>query len=110
MGDEFINFEQLNASSEIIYYSHTIRDNTFHNFIIKNTLHPFQPKEMDDLTYKIFILALKQIEKQNSYNNELMVRDGKNISEEELNSIINEMNGTLFKFEEFTKKIHIDLF
>ena len=110
MGNEILNFPQYNVSSEIIYYPHRINDNTFHHFIIKNQFPTMQPKEMDDLTFKVFILAKKQLEKKLSYSKEVMVKNGEEIPKNELDKIINEMNGNLFKIEEFTEKNYINLF
>jgi hypothetical protein len=110
MGNEIINFPQYNVSSEIIYYPHRINDNTFHHFIIKNQFPTMQPKEMDDLTFKVFILAKKQLEKKLSYSKEIMIKNGEEIPKNELDKIINEMNGVLFKIEEFTEKNNINLF
>jgi len=45
-----------------------------------------------------------------SYNKEIMVKNNEEIPKNELDKIINGMNGTLFKIEEFTKKHNIDLF
>ena len=110
MGNEILNFPQYNVSSEIIYYPHRINDNTFHHFIIKNQFPTMQPKEMDDLTFKVFILAKKQLEKKLSYSKEVMVKNGEEIPKNELDKIINEMNGNLFKIEEFTEDHYINLF
>jgi hypothetical protein len=110
MGDEILNFPQYNVSSEIYYSTNKIRENTFHNFTIKNEFHPMQPKEMDDLTFRIFILAIKKLEEKLSYRKELMIKNDEEIPKDELNKIINEMNGTLFKFEEFTEKHSINIF
>lgn len=110
MGNEILNFPQYNVSSEIIYYPHRINDNTFHHFIIKNQFPTMQPKEMDDLTFKVFILAKKQLEEKLSYSKEVMVKNGEEIPKNELDKIINEMNGNLFKIEEFTEDHYINLF
>lgn len=110
MGDEIIKFPQLNISSEIIYYPHKINDNTFHKFIIKNQFHTMQPKEMDDLTFRVFIIAMKGLNETLSYNKEIMVKNNEEIPKNELDRIINDMNRTLFKIEEFTQKYYIDLF
>ena len=110
MGDDILNFPQYNVSSEIIYYPHKINDNTFHNFIIKNQFHTMQPKEMDDLTFRVFLMVKKQLEKNLSYNKEIMIPNNKDIPKNELDKIINEMNGILFKIEEFTEKHSINLF
>jgi hypothetical protein len=69
-----------------------------------------QPKEMDDLTFKVFILAKKQLEKKLSYNKEIMLKNNEEIPQIELDKIINDMNGVLFKIEEFTEKNNINLF
>ena len=110
MGDDLITFTQLNVSSDIIYYSHKIHENIFHNFIIKNQLHAMQPKELDNLTFRVFLMAVKKLEEDLSYRKEIMIKGGDDLSKEVLDIIINEMNGTLFKFEEFTNKHYIDLF
>ena len=110
MGDEMLTFPQYNVSSSVIYYPHTIYDNTFHNFIVKNQFHVLQPEEMDNLTYTVFIKALNYLEKSLSYNKELIVANNEDIPKEELDKIVNEMNGILFKIEEFTEKQSINLF
>ena len=110
MGEEILTFPQYNVSSEITYYPHKVYENTFHNFIITNSFHAMQPKEMDDLIFRVFLLAKKQLGENLSYNKEIMVKDGEEISKTELDEIINEMNGVLFKIEEFTKKHSINLF
>lgn len=110
MSDDILNFEQYNVVSEIFYSAHIINENTFHNFIIKNTFHVTQPKEMDDLTFRIFLIAKQQLEKKLSYSKEVIVKNNEEIPKDELDKIINEMNGVLFKIEEFTKKHSIDLY
>jgi hypothetical protein len=110
MGDEILNFPQYNVSSEVIYYPHKIDDNTFHNFIIKNQFHTMQPKEMDDLTFRVYIAAKKQLEEKLSYSKEIMIKNNEEIPQIELDKIINDMNGVLFKIEEFTEKHSINLF
>jgi hypothetical protein len=110
MGNEIINFPQYNVSSEIIYYPYRIDDNTFHNFIIENKFPTMQPKEMDDLTYRVYIVAKKQLEEKLSYSKEIMIKNNEEIPQIELDKIINDMNGVLFKIEEFTEKHSISLF
>jgi hypothetical protein len=110
MKDEILTFPQVNVSSEVIYYSHVIDDNTFHYFIIKNEIYPMQPKDMDELTIKIFMYALKMFSEKISYRKEIIVKTGESIPSEELDAVINDMNGNLFKFEEYTQERHLDLF
>lgn len=110
MGDQILNFEQFNISSNIYYYPQKINDNEFHNFTIKNEFYPTKPKEIDDLTFRIFLIAIKNLEKQLSYSKEIIVKNGQEFPKNELDKIINEMNGILFKIEEFTEKHQINLF
>lgn len=110
MGDEMLTFPQYNVSSSVIYYPHTIRDNTFHIFSVKNSFPVLQPKGMDDLTYTVFIKAKSYLEKSLSYSKELIVANNEEIPKDELDKIINDMNGILFKIEEFTEKHSINLF
>jgi hypothetical protein len=108
--DDFIEFPQFTVSSKIYYYAHKIDNYTFHNFIIKNDFIVIPPKEMDDLTFKVFNIYMNMVEKKLSYSKELLVYDNEEFPKEELDKIINEMNGVLFMIEEFTKKHYIDLF
>jgi hypothetical protein len=110
MGYDIINFSQYNVSSKITYYPYKINDNIFHNFIIKNQFHTTQPKEMDDLTFRVFLIVKKQLEEKLSYRKEIMIPNNEYIPKDELDKIINEMNGILFKIEEFTEKHSINLF
>jgi hypothetical protein len=110
MGDEILTFPQYNVSSEITYYSHNVNDNTFHNFIIKNRFHVVQPQDIGDLVFKVFLIVMKQIEKELSYSKEIMVKNDEEIPKNELDEVINDMNGILFKIEAFTEKRNINLF
>jgi hypothetical protein len=65
---------------------------------------------MDDLTFRVFIIAMKGLNETLSYNKEIMVKNNEEIPKNELDRIINDMNRTLFKIEEFTQKYYIDLF
>ena len=110
MGDDIVVFPQYNVSSEIIYYRHDVRDNVFHNFIIKNNFHVTKPNGMDDLTFRVFLLAIKKMEDKLSYRKEIMIKETDSLSLNQLDQVINEMNGILFKIEEFTEKHQINLF
>lgn len=55
-------------------------------------------------------MAKKQLEEKLSYNKEIMIQNSEDIPKNELDKIINEMNGILFKIEEFTEKHSINLF
>lgn len=109
-GDEIFVFPQFNASSEFVYYKQNINDVTIHNFIIKNSVHPMQPNNMSDLHYKIFIMALKQLEEKNSYSHEIILNKNEEINNVELDEVFNNINKRLFKFEEFSDENNTSLF
>jgi hypothetical protein len=110
MGGDIITFPQFNPSSEVIYYGHKVGDNMFHNFIINNKINAMQPEEMDDLTFRVFLLVKENVEKKLSYNKEYMVKVGETIPDDVLNGIINDMNKTMFEFEDYTNNHSIKLF
>ncbi len=110
MGDDIITFPQMNVSSEVTYYEHVIDEYTFHHFIIKNTIHAMPPDDMDELTRKVSIMAFKMFSEKISYGKEVMVKTGSDIPAEELDAIINDMNGNLFYVEDYTQTHRIDLF
>lgn len=110
MKDEILNFPIFNVVSEIKYYKHEINDKTFYYFNILNSFPISKPKDMDDLTFQVFIMAKKQLEKNMSYRKEIMINHKEPLPKEILNQIINDMNGNLFKLEEFTEDHYINLF
>lgn len=110
MGDEMITFPQVTISSDIIYDEHKINENTFHYFTIKNNIYAKAPDDMDELSSRVLRHAFKMQSDKISYSKEIMVKTGDNIPAEELDKIINDMNGNLFKLEEYTNKANISLF
>jgi hypothetical protein len=110
MGDDIITFPQFNVSSNVTYYPHVVDAYTFHNFVVKNEIHAMQPKDMDDLTFRVFLYAKKSLEDKLSYSKELMVPTGEPIPTQDMNDIVNAMNKTFFEIEEYTKNHNIDLF
>lgn len=104
-GGEIYLFPQFNVSSEFIYYKQVINDRVFHNFIIKNAFRIMQPENMDDLNFRIFTLAMKQVGEKLSYSYETDTLDSN-----ELNEVINKLNESLFKIENFSYKNNTSLF
>lgn len=104
-GEEIVNFPQFNVSSEFVYYKQVINETNFHNFILKNSFHIMQPKNMDDLNFRVFNAAMRQVENKYSYSYETS-----DITEEELNKIINSLNEILFKIENFSGENNTSLF
>lgn len=110
IGEDIVNFDIYNVSSEVRYYSDQLNEKTFHYFTVKNTFHVSKPKEIDDLTFQVILAAHRQLEKNLSYRKEYVVKIGEEIPKDELDKIVNDMNGILFKIEEFTEKHSINLF
>lgn len=108
--DEIIVFPQFNVSSEFIFYKQKIGDNVFYNFILKNDFHIMQPKNIDDLTFKVLVMATKQITKKLSYQKEIMVKEGEQLKQSDLNEIINQLNKKMFEVEEITSNNNTPLF
>lgn len=109
-GDNLVTFENYNAVSEFYFYTQHINDNMFYNFVLKNEFYISKPKEIDDLTFTVFIHAVKMMEEKLSYHKDVMVKDTETLSDEVLNKIINEINGKLFEFEEYTNEHKLNLF
>ena len=107
---DIYTFPQFNVSSEFIFDKQKIDDNIFYNFSLKNDFHMMQPKNVDDLTFKILLMATKQISKQLSYQKEIMVKEGQEINPAELDKIINDLNGKLFEFERISAENNTALF
>lgn len=110
IGDDIITYPRVSVTSTFTYYQHLVNENVFHNFILNNTFFYSQPKNMDDLTFKIQTLANKQMEKILSFNETIVTKENESISNFLLNETINDINGKLFKFEEFTSNLNVSLF
>lgn len=111
IGDDIYMFPHFNIVSEFNYSSNRIRNNIFYTFRIENKFYMTQPENMDELLYRTFIIAGKmKEEKELSKTHELIVPVGEKISKLKLNETINDINGRLFKIEEFTDKMGIPLF
>lgn len=108
--NDFIVFPYFNSISEITYYSRNHTDYTIHNFIISNELYPSKPDTLTDLEFQVFCTILNQMKKKYSYFENITVNKGEPFPENELNKVLNDMNGCLFKFEDFTEKYNINIF
>ena len=110
MGQDIITFPQFNVSSNITYYPHQVDAYTFHNFIVKNEFHVMQPADMDALTWRVLVVAIRGLQDTMSYSKELMVPTGHDIPKQDMDSIIAAMNKTLFQIESYTNTHNISLF
>ncbi len=111
IGDEIYIFPHFNIVSEFNYSSSIIRNNVFYTFRIDNPFYMAQPKDMDQLLYRVFLSAGKlKEEKDLSKTYEIFFPIGEKIPKLKLDEIINDINHILFKIEEFTDKLGISLF
>jgi hypothetical protein len=108
--NEIYEFPQFNVSSEFIFYKQKIHDNIFYKFILKNDFHIMQPKNIDDLTFKVLVMSIKQISEKLSYQKELIVKEGEQIKQSDLNEIINELNKKMFEIEDIANNNNTPLF
>jgi hypothetical protein len=102
--DEVYNFDIFNEVSEFSFSKHKIRDNVFYSFFLKNEFLISQPKGMDDLQFRVLQLMMNKTNEKLSYRKEIILKEGEEISKEELDSIINHINKKLFEFEEASEK------
>lgn len=107
-GDELMIFPQVNTVMDFYYSKDQIRENYFHNFTSKFELILMPPKDMDDLTSKILIMANKMNNEKYSYRKEIMTKS-ETLSPEELSDVINEINGKFFAIEEYVEDLHFDI-
>jgi hypothetical protein len=110
LDNNLIKFDQYNVSSEIIFTEYKINDNVFYNFNLKNQFHIMKPNDMDDLLFRVYQMATKQLSDKLSYSKEIMLKENIPFDESTLSNIINDINGKLFEIEEYTNKMHISLF
>lgn len=107
-GDELMIFPQVNTVMEFYYSKDQIRDNYFHNFTLKFELILMPPKDIDTLTSTILMMANKMNNKKYSYRKEI-ISTSEILTPEELNGVINEINGKFFAIEEYVKNLHFDI-
>jgi hypothetical protein len=108
-----ITFPQYNVISNFIYFlSYMGGDRKRYIFNLKNEFKLSPPKEMDDLTYRIIILAEKQKSEQLSYSEDVIVdlNDEDGLTKQKFNEIINNINGKIFKWEEVTENLKLPQF
>jgi hypothetical protein len=66
------------------------------------------PKDMDTLTSTILMMANKMNNKKYSYRKEI-ISTSEILTPEELNGVINEINGKFFAIEEYVENLHFDI-
>ena len=108
MGDDLFEFPNVNVVMEFKYSKNQIRENHFFNFNLDTTIIITKPKHMDQLTYTVFLVATKHLNKKLSLNKEIISKS-EQLTTEQLNQIINEINGKFFQIEEFINNMSFNI-
>jgi hypothetical protein len=101
-------FPQYNVSSDFYFYKQIHDGYVIYNFVLENKFHIMPPKDFTGLETKVLAMANNQLSDKLSYHKGVVVKNGEPFSE--LDSIINDINGKLFKFEEVTNTANTSLF
>jgi len=101
-------FKQFNVSSEIHYSIVDMGDNR-HRFMLslvhQTWLMPPDTKEMEqELTYKVLIMAMKKQMESFDYRFD-EVLEQESLTEEQWNEIINKLNESFFKLENYLEEV-----
>ena len=108
-------FKQYNAISN---FSHFINDMGMgrrkqYHFYLQNQI-AFQPEGgWSEIKEKVYSVAMKMVNEKNSYLESVIVdveNGEKGLTKQKLDEVINNLNKSLFKFEEFTKKTNTPIF
>ena len=109
IGNDLYTFPNFNIVSEFYYSKYQRSENMFdYTFSLNHEIIISKPKNMDNLLYSIINIAENKISKDNSFTKEFI--NEKSLSEEDINKVINDINGNLFKFEDYImNKIQVNL-
>jgi hypothetical protein len=113
VGDDPQTFPQFNVSMEFTYMKDTMSTGGYrHMFTVKNDLHIMPPTTQDrqeELTFRVFIMAMKMTTEKLGYNVDVFT-ESSNLSDDQLNQVINGINKTYFEFEDFIQeKLRVDI-
>jgi hypothetical protein len=113
VGDDIQTFPQFNTSMEFTYMKDVLSTDRYrHMFTVKNDLHVMPPATQDrqeELTFRVFIMALSMTTEKLDYSADI-VTESPNLSDEQLNQVINGINKAYFEFEEFIQeKLRVDI-
>lgn len=108
MGDDLVEFPNVNVVIEFRYSKNQIRENFFFNFNLNTEIIITKPKDMDQLTYTVFLVATKHLNKKLSLHKEIISKS-EQLTTEQLNQIVNEINGKFFQIEEFINNMSFNI-
>lgn len=99
-------FESLTVYIDFIYGYNKIRDNNIHYFVVETKFFPRKSEYMDDLLFRTLNYGIQQIAKDLSLRKEFLSEEP-NLSKEQLDEAINEVNRIFFKIEEFAENSNL---
>lgn len=104
LGDNIVEFEQFNTSSEFYYSIYEMDPERYRiSFSLQNRFWAMPPnynRQEDQLQYRVLLMALQQMEKKLSYTYD-EIKPNPTLSPEELNQVINNLNKCFFEFEDY---------
>lgn len=103
-------FPQFNPVSNFTYHTDNNGDRTSHRFSLKNSFAIMQPSNMDDLDFRVYLMAMKQMDDKLSFYDEIILRNGEQLSQTVIDKIINGLNEKMFKFEEVANQHNAPLY
>jgi hypothetical protein len=113
VGDGVQTFPQFNTSMEFTYMKDTISTGGYrHMFTVKNNIHIMPPNTDDrqeELTFRVLIMAFNMVVEKLNYSADIFT-ESPDLTDEQLNEVINGINKAYFDFEEFIEeKLRIDI-
>jgi hypothetical protein len=129
IGGTYADFDKIFMFSDFTFFPNQNGDAVFYYFVIKNRL-VLEPAKTEDqetnLKIKIFTQAAMLVSQKLSYNGQIMVHGDKDyffnrikneyefndptdFPEDKLDNIINEINKSLFNFEEFISNFDLKI-
>lgn len=106
--DDVLIFKHVNYFVDLTYMREKINDNYFFHFTLKFDIVFSKPEKMDDITFRVLLMATKQQEKNFSLHKEIMNKQ-EHPSIEQLNEVFNEINKKLFEIESFIENNSLDI-
>ncbi len=113
LGDNIVEFEQFNTSSEFYYSIYQMDPKRYRiSFSLQNRFWATPPNynnQEDQLQFRVLLMALQKMEKKLSYTYD-EIKPDPTLSPEELNQVINNINKSFFEFEDYVmNQISVDI-
>ena len=109
-GDNLVTMPAISIVSKFSYYQHRSSTGFGHIFVLDNNMYVRTPEDMSSVEAMAFRLIYKHTGENYSYSEEIYLNENEELTKEELDRVINEINRKFFAFEEFTDKNNIPLF